>query len=1140
MENGNPMGRKARVVICGLVYIFLTAQSLCGVYAGQPQLPDDLSVREYFCFFGSGGIDWQALNDPNNNPILVACLKGVADESFKPPGILDVRQRLERLERGGLIKKADGRYVLAIPAIAGTKRDQLQKYAEQATVQLVPFGEEMIAQVRAQLAGRNEMVYHVLWSVIMDGGPAWDAAREEMNKRIKTGDTSTENTAWVLYPSHPFRAGTNGYNTSYGHLAITWSRNTPRPDIIGAIMSQHIGWLAQAIEQNDAIASAEVKDALGKYGLVDEAGRVRLYAVKADSQAANSYRELGTQFGRKMMTALDVNRVAGMLEVSPGIAFVIAYHEICWQLLQNLAEKKALAVPMIVAEGGTDTSKVSELVSLVILRSVSSPLPDTEMSKEEAQAIEEYRQIKARIVAGENYKDTSTPLHGGLTHLSGLGQGQTRDYFLSLDILRAPLPPAQAEEGSLWPVFAGEKELVDTFILAYSKGQWIWVGNMGANYDWRLGKPAFEKWAREKIGQSAPVARSGNPPAQEAQVPGSSTGNRVLNLDGQGDGMRVADSQSLQSFTNAITIEVWLQAASFYAEDGAVNSLVRKNLTPHAENFLLRFRNMGGSPSVQMGLGELGTLEALSEFAVNKWHHLAGTYDGRTITVLVNGVPIASQNASGRLRIDPSDLYVGKGDPRFSSGEYFHGVLDEIRIWNIARSQEQIQTAMNTPLTGKEEGLLAYWNFDDGTAKDLSGHGNDGFLIADARIVEAPRPASVAPEPEQPGKLVAWWKFENDPNDSAGANHGTVHGNPQYVDGKIGRAISFDGNDYVDLGKPDSLNFGAGDWTISVWTKTTQSGKEPQNRGTIFAYGGDEAGGIRYALAVNEEYMGTLVLTTDNDMDKVQAFGKTAVNDGNWHHVVGSRNADQLRVYVDGALDGGTNLPSSYDLSGVSQHNAYIGVITDHRDNSLFKYFVGTIDEVCIFSGAIDANGVRSLYAGQDPAKVAQTALIARAAPRPPPRQAAGVAGEGIEGDWQVVSSQAIIEVRKKPDGALAAAVVAQSSDVAAPAIPLDEVTFENGTFRFKMISNQADFEGTMKENGSSIEGQFRQQGQARGVTFRRIKSVPSEAAPVPQDQLQAQTHGTSRVATAVILVLVLAGVVAAVVLFLVRSSIRR
>jgi hypothetical protein len=299
---------------------------------------------------------------------------------------------------------------------------------------------------------------------------------------------------------------------------------------------------------------------------------------------------------------------------------------------------------------------------------------------------------------------------------------------------------------------------------------------------------------------------------------------------------------------------------------------------------------------------------------------------------------------------------------------------------------------------------------------------------------------------------------------------------------------------------------------------------------------------MRYTLAVNEEYLGTLVLTTDDDTYKVQAFGKTAVNDGNWHHVVGMRNAEKLRVYVDGALDGSSSLPAGYDLSGVSQHNAYIGAITDHRDNSLFKYFVGLIDEVCIFGGAIDANGVRSLYAGEDPMTVAKTAIIARVAPRLPPRQAVGVAGEGIEGDWQVVSSQAIIEVRKKPDGTLAATIVAQSSDVTAPTISLDEVTFENRTFRFKMISNQADFEGTMKDDGSSIEGQFRQQGQTRAVTLTRINSAPppTEAAPAAQDQLQAQTRGTSGMATALILVLVLAGVVAAVVLFLVRSSIRR
>jgi len=629
--------------------------------------------------------------------------------------------------------------------------------------------------------------------------------------------------------------------------------------------------------------------------------------------------------------------------------------------------------------------------------------------------------------------------------------------------------------------------------------------------------------------------------AQEKTGPAESAVNRILSLDGDGDCVRVADSQSLQSFTEAITIEVWLKASSFYADNWAISSIIRKNVAAGAENFLLRFRNIDGSLCVQMGLGEMGTLRASYEFAVNKWYHLAGTYDGRTITVLVNGLAVANQNTSGRLHIDQSDLYIGKGDPEYIYGECFHGALDEIRIWNVARSPEEIRATMNTPLTGKEAGLVAYWNFDDGTAKDLSGHGNDGVLIEDAQIAESPHPASLAPAQKEPSRLVAWWKLDNDANDSAGANHGTPHGNPTYVAGKSGQAISFDGNDYVDCGNASSLSFGTGDWTVSAWIKTTQSGTEPENRGTVFANGGDEAGGIRYALAVNEEYLGTIVLTTDNDVYKVQATGRTVVNDGVWHHVVGMRNASQLRVYVDGALDGTSPLPAGYDLSGASQHNAYIGVITDHRDNSLFKYFVGLIDEVCIFGGAIDVNGVRALYSGEDPVMVAKTAIIARAEPQPRPRPVTGaVARGGIEGDWQLVSSQAIVEIRRKPDGTLTATIVAQSLDVAAPTIPLDKVTFENGKLRFEMMSNQGVFEGTMKEDGLTIEGQFQQEGQqTRAVVLRRIESAPSEAAPASPEQLQGQTSGTSSMATALALVLVLAGIVVGVVFFLVKSSIR-
>lgn len=247
------------------------------------------------------------------------------------------------------------------------------------------------------------------------------------------------------------------------------------------------------------------------------------------------------------------------------------------------------------------------------------------------------------------------------------------------------------------------------------------------------------------------AAHSGFAESSEPARPSEPTVNRALSLDGKTGYMQVMDSESLHSFKEAITIEAWIKAASFYAGNGQVNSIVRKSIAPGGENFLLRFRIVDGEPLAEMNPGlRIGILQAFHEFATGTWYHLAGTYDGKAITIYVNGVKVKSDRFSGPMTIDKSDLFIGKGDPDFSSGEYFHGELDEIRIWNVARSQKEIEGAMNAPLTGKEQGLVAYWNFDDGTAKDVSSHGNDGRLCDGARIEETPRPTAVVPGEETP------------------------------------------------------------------------------------------------------------------------------------------------------------------------------------------------------------------------------------------------------------------------------------------------------------------------------------------------------------------------------------------------------
>jgi len=364
MKAADVLSRNRRVAICTLACSVLMRATPSMADAEPRELPGDFKVSSHFCWFGGAGMDWGALRDPNNNPILIACLQDAGEERLKGLGIPDLQDRLTRLEHGHVVKKVQGRYALTFPVIVGDKREQLQRYVEEAALKLVPLGEQMIAEIRPHLAGREEMMYHVLWSVVMDGGPAWDAARSAMHKQVRSGDTSSDDKGWVIYPPHPFDVGTNSGGDFGTTLRVTWRHGTPSPGAIEDVITKHLKQLIPAIEHKTAVASEEARMALGKYGLVDEAGHVRLYTFTSGSKASKLYTRLGKQFGREAMTHVDIVKVTEMLEVEPGVAFLITQHELCWQLLQDLAEKRVLAVPAIVAKPGTDPREAYQLVSM--------------------------------------------------------------------------------------------------------------------------------------------------------------------------------------------------------------------------------------------------------------------------------------------------------------------------------------------------------------------------------------------------------------------------------------------------------------------------------------------------------------------------------------------------------------------------------------------------------------------------------------------------------------------------------------------------------------------------------------------------------------------------------------------------------
>jgi len=85
------------------------------------------------------------------------------------------------------------------------------------------------------------------------------------------------------------------------------------------------------------------------------------------------------------------------------------------------------------------------------------------------------------------------------------------------------------------------------------------------------------------------------------------------------------------------------------------------------------------------------------------------TWDGTAVKAFVNGVEKASKTNPGKsLATGTSSFIVGGYPPNF-----FNGIIDELRIWKIARSAADIAGTMNHTLVGNETGLTGYWKFDE-------------------------------------------------------------------------------------------------------------------------------------------------------------------------------------------------------------------------------------------------------------------------------------------------------------------------------------------------------------------------------------------------------------------------------------------
>lgn len=203
-----------------------------------------------------------------------------------------------------------------------------------------------------------------------------------------------------------------------------------------------------------------------------------------------------------------------------------------------------------------------------------------------------------------------------------------------------------------------------------------------------------------------------------------------LNFNGS---QRVDVGDSVESLQN-MTIEAWVYysstLSSFYNEIYSKNHVNSLNI--------VRTPGLEGKIWFHLGTGSAwfdgGAVTSNAAIVPETWTHVAVTWEEATSTVkfYINGVldKTTTHTHSGGSVMGGNSFQRGIGG--YDGGAYYYGSLDEVRAWNVVKTETEIQASMNNPLLGNEANLLAYYDFEDGTGTtltDRSSNSNDGTLL---------------------------------------------------------------------------------------------------------------------------------------------------------------------------------------------------------------------------------------------------------------------------------------------------------------------------------------------------------------------------------------------------------------------------
>ncbi|MCH7952238.1 laminin G domain-containing protein, partial [Patescibacteria group bacterium] len=413
--------------------------------------------------------------------------------------------------------------------------------------------------------------------------------------------------------------------------------------------------------------------------------------------------------------------------------------------------------------------------------------------------------------------------------------------------------------------------------------------------------------------------------------------NPALEFDGSNDFVEIPTAVSIAN-SNTYTVEGWFRDDSSTSSE---NYIYAEALTTSSTSFaLLQMDDNGTAGNLVWSHRDDSSVRAdLTTTGMNddQWHHFAVVRSASSsFEMFVDGVSVDTDtNAPGTTTVD--NIKIGAGD-RSNEGpnKFFNGNIDDLRVWDDARTQDEIRDNMFGEISGSSANLVGYWRLNDAsgqTVNDETSNNNDGTLGANSSAAT-----------DDPSWTLGYDNLTN----GVGGGWSDAPGSP---------GLEFDGSgDYVDTA--DTPFDITGDFTVEAWVNRSTGGSV--TRGVVSKRPTPSAGG-GFSLSVGNA--GEVYCQTDDGTSTTNSYTDQNIvtTTAGWQHLAAVRSGTSCTVYINGVDR--TTTSGTHTTLTANNNNLRIGSSVSNDE-----YWYGLIDEVRVWDDARTATEIKdNMYTQIEP-----------------------------------------------------------------------------------------------------------------------------------------------------------------------------